>query len=512
MSQYLHINNLDFSYNSSPLLFKNLSISFSSGWTGIAGSNGSGKSTLLKLISGQLSPERGSIHTPAASGFLTVYVPQEGCCDPVAGQSLEILQDGAFEGDKEALKWMNLLGVNYDWFFRIETLSFGEQKKLLLASVLYRNPDCLCLDEPVNHLDSETRETMTRALKLYKGIGILVSHDRHLLNELPRGILFLESEGSAFYHGDYTLAVEEKRKKDLGLRRERNQALREVRKLNTEAAHRRALAASQHARRSKKHLDRKDSDGRAKLDLVRVSGKDGTGGKLLRQMEGRRNQADSKLSNLQISRFEPTGITMTGRQSKSDRLWQTPGLMLPLNEGERHLEIPELTLKPADRIVLRGPNGSGKTSLLKHIIQSGDLDPSTYFFLPQEFSPGEMDQVRKLFQGLSDRRKGEVLSAVARLGSNPEYLRDSLRYSPGEARKVFLAISLTGEESPALLILDEPENHLDLPSVRFLEEALREYPGALLIVSHDREFSGNLTDKVWEITRQNLLMVSEHTG
>ncbi len=512
MSQYLHITHLSFSYDSSSLLFDDLNITFPSGWTGLAGANGTGKSTLLKLISRILTPRQGRISGNTADRFLTIFVPQEGCADPSALSSIAVLQDAALEGEKEALKWLNLLEADFDWFFRIETLSQGEQKKLLLASVLYRDPDCLCLDEPVNHLDRETRETISRALEQYRGIGILVSHDRYLLNRLPRGILYLKQGACDFYHGNYALAMEEKRKKELGLRRERDQALRELRRLESEASRRRALAASQQSRRSKKHLDRKDSDGRARMDLVRVSGKDGTGGKLLRQMDGRLDQAGRKLSDLEGQGTDPTGITMKGRQLKRDRLWQTGGMKLPLNREERVLEIPELILRPFDRITLEGPNGAGKTTLLKHILQSGTLDPSEYFYLPQEFSPDEMDQVRRMFQSLSNRQKGEVLSAVARLGSDPESLRDSLRLSPGEARKVFLAISLTREEIPALLILDEPENHLDLPSVDFLEEALRGFPGALLMVSHEREFSRALTDTVWEISRDGSLRVSEHTG
>ena len=106
------------------------------------------------------------------------------------------------------------------------------------------------------------------------------------------------------------------------------------------------------------------------------------------------------------------------------------------------------------------------------------------------------------FRNLNRKELGDTLSAVARLGSSPEALRDSASFSPGEARKVFLAMALCRETQPEFLVLDEPENHLDLPAIAFLESALLNYNGTLLLVSHDREFREKLTSREWNIEIQ----------
>jgi macrolide transport system ATP-binding/permease protein len=504
MPNMLQLHNLTFAYDTSYPLFENLTLSFHTGWTGIAGANGCGKSTLLKLISGQLLPQAGTVQLNTSDGSpRLLYVPQESSGAAAYQHEIDAYQDALFDGNQEAYRWLDLLEVDFDWFYRLDTLSFGERKRLQLAAALRQEPDCLCLDEPVNHLDQDARGTISHALKQYKGIGLLVSHDRYLLNELPHAVLLLNREGSVLRRGNYAKVMEEQDKENRFNQRNREKAHREVRKLEAEASKRRALAASQQKRRSKRNLDRNDSDGRAKLDLVRVSGKDGTGGKLLRQMDGRLEQAHTRLEQSRYHADKATGITIQGAKSKGDFLFRQPACSIRFgkNSEQTCLCLPALEIQPGDRIGIVGKNGSGKSTLLRRILASGRLDKETTLYLPQEFSENEKVKLHDDFERLNRSAMGDILSAVARLGSDPETVRESLSFSPGEARKIFLAMALYGTSLPKLLILDEPENHLDLPAVRFLEEALAGYPGALLLVSHDREFRKNLINRTWEIFR-----------
>ena len=334
MSYFLHLNNLTFFYENSLPLINNLTQTFGPGWTGITGANGSGKSTLLKLICGELTPQRGTVQLKGGSDKPNlVYLPQNLLRKEEARHLTDRYLDALNEGCGNSHRWLGLLEIEYEWFYRLDSLSFGEQRRLQLAAVLSREPECLCLDEPVNHLDEKARSVIRRALEQYRGIGLIVSHDRHLLNELPRALLLLTPSGAVFRHGNYSHIREEQIKEDLGKQRTREKALHQVKKLEKEASRRRALAASQHRRRSKKNLDLKDSDGRAKLDLVRVSGKNGTGGKLLRQMDGRLLQARQKLEQSHYTNSSATGITLKGARIDRDFLFRREACELALSPG-----------------------------------------------------------------------------------------------------------------------------------------------------------------------------------
>jgi ATPase subunit of ABC transporter with duplicated ATPase domains len=163
--------------------------------------------------------------------------------------------------------------------------------------------------------------------------------------------------------------------------------------------------------------------------------------------------------------------------------------------GRAVLADVSVALGRAERVRVAGPNGAGKTSLLAALLAGSTLPPAKVLRLPQELAPGEGTRVLGEVRALEPATRGRVLSLVASLGTDPARLLASRDPSPGEARKLLLALGL-GRHAWAL-VLDEPTNHLDLPTVERLEDALRSYPGALLLVTHDDAFAASCTTRRW---------------
>ena len=179
----VRITNLAFSYDSRPV-FRNLCLSFSGGWTALAGANGAGKSTLLKLISGALLPSSGSV----SRGGRVLVCPQLCESAPECFFDGEILNSGDF------FSLLAKLEIGGDWIERWDTLSGGEQKRCLIADTLIRKPDVLILDEPANHIDRKTTRLLAAALAEFEGTGIVVSHNLAFLDELARETVLLVPE------------------------------------------------------------------------------------------------------------------------------------------------------------------------------------------------------------------------------------------------------------------------------------------------------------------------------
>ena len=488
MAQYhLRLSGVDFNYETSPTpIFTKLDLHFRTGWTGIVGANGAGKSTLLRLACGELTPSAGRVSGAA----LSVYCPQRTDEPP------DHIEELFSSTGREAALLRTRLELRESWLDRWSRLSHGERKRLQIGAALLQKPDLLAVDEPTNHLDVAAREILLDALADFRGVGLLVSHDRELLDRLCQSVVFIDPPGAVLRPGNYSSASLEAAREETERTRRRDRAAGELARLETTWSDRRREASRAGARQSKRKLSRKDRDGRARIDLARVSGQDAARGRLQRQMDGRLKQARERLEGIGFTKKHPAGIEVAGERYRGNILMSRPAGRIDMGRG-RSLVHPDLHIGPENRIALTGPNGSGKSTLLLTLIAETNLPKTRLLYLPQEITARRSSLVLEQARKLKGENLGWVMNMVSRLGSRPERLLDSEVPSPGETRKLLLALGLL--ERPWLVVMDEPTNHLDLPSIERLETALAGAEAALLLVSHDRRFLSALTGETWEI-------------
>jgi ATPase subunit of ABC transporter with duplicated ATPase domains len=296
--------------------------------------------------------------------------------------------------------------------------------------------------------------------------------------------------------GGYTKGSREAERERESALRARETTKNERERLGREAAARRAEAARSDRRRSKRGLDPKDHDARGRKNRARLTGKDATAGRLLRQLEGRLRHADEALAALRVEKVRRLGIWLPGARARSDRLAALDAEAIPLGDG-RTLRVPDLVVEPSDRIAITGPNGAGKSTLVRHLLAGCTAPRERVIALPQEIERAAGRAALEEARALGREELGFVMTVVSCLGSRPAPLLASCEPSPGELRKLLLALGM--RRAPWLLVLDEPTNHLDLPSIECLEDALDGCPCALVLVSHDRRFLGRLARREWRI-------------
>ena len=487
----LPFQDISFTYDrATQPIIRNLSVHFTPGWTGIVGANGVGKSTILKLATGDLEPIQGRVIIPE----FTIYCQQR--TDNAPAQLVDLISSM----DGEAFGIKGRLGVEDDWVERWTTLSHGERKRAQIAVAMWRKPQVLAVDEPTNHLDAKAQDLLFDALATFRGVGLLVSHDRKLLDGLCHQCLFVEPPEAILRPGNYSHGLQQAAGDEMTAQRQRTRTKQDFLRLKREAVKRRDAASQAHRKRSKRGLASKDHDSRDKINLARVTGKDGSAGKQFNQLAGRLSQTRVKLDSIKVKKTYKMGIWMSGAKSKRNSLFNLPAGSLALGADQR-LHFPDLSMKPDDRIALTGLNGSGKSTLIHHIMQSLNLDMNHVTYVPQEIDIHASQDVMAQARDLPNEKLGQMMTVVSCLGSRPHRLLESVKPSPGEIRKILLATGIANV--PHLIVMDEPTNHLDLPSIECLEQALVDCPCGLLLVSHDRRFLDALTDKRWHLSEDS---------
>lgn len=483
----LNLSNIRYCYPQAeePVL-RGITAAFPKGWTGIVGDNGCGKTTIAKIACGLIKPDEGSV----SPHLVSAYCAQDATNAPAN------LEDFAIAYDRLAAHLRQVLDLEDDWPWRYESLSGGQQKRLQVACALWTEPDVLVMDEPTNHVDVTTRQEVFRALEGFGGIGILISHDRALLDELCGQCLFVANGAATMRPGGYTQAAGQAAIERESSLRVREDARREKKRIEREVQRRRETAARKEGKKSLAGIDKHDSDARHKKRVAIVWGTDGIAAKQAGVMEARLVRASERLDQMRVEKRYDGDIWLDAMPSRRPVLVRLEECVLQL--GERRLSVPPLYVGRSDHIGLVGDNGCGKTTLVRHLVAHLPAGVPT-LYIPQEPSDEQRREAYAHLRALHSNERGRVLSIVAQLNSEPKRLLEGDATSPGEMRKLMLALGIL--DSPELIIMDEPTNHLDLGSIEALQRMLVAFPGALLLVSHDEVLLRAITQVMWRIER-----------
>jgi len=466
---------------------------------GLVGRNGTGKTTLFRLLLSEISAESGSVSFPANARIGTVE--QEAPAGPTSLidfvlsadteraallAEADTTQDGvrigeiharlseidAYSAEARAARILTGLGFDTDAQQRpLESFSGGWRMRVALAAVLFTEPDLLLLDEPTNYLDLEGTLWLETYLARYPHTLIVISHDRDLLNTVVDTIVHLDERKLTIYRGTYDQFERQRREK---------QALAEkMRKKQDE---------------QRKHMQ-------AFVDRFRYKA-------------SKARQAQSRLKAL--ARLEPVSAIVDGsslpfRFPSPEKALASPIMQLD-DAAVGYGDTPVLTrlnlrLDHDDRIGLLGSNGNGKSTLAK--LLSGRLKTCGGRFMSADrikvgfFAQHQLDeldpelspyaQMRRL---MPEAREAEVRSKTAQLGYGADKADiPASKLSGGE--KARLLLGLASYFAPHLLILDEPTNHLDVDAREALVQALAEYEGAVILISHDRHLIETTADRLW---------------
>lgn len=478
----LKIIDLSYKYPSAAEpIFNALNLDFEEGWSAVTGINGSGKSTLLKLISKELKIDKGTI----VGNELVVYCAQSTECPPAE------LEQFMMTYTREAYKLRDLLQVKDEWLGTWDVLSHGERKRLQLAVALASESDVLMVDEPTNHLDRASQEIVVRALKSYRGIGILVSHDRTLLDALSQQTLMIKAGEVLKYKTKFSLAQQAygqtlSHKKKVIFEQEN-----ELKKINRVIQVQKEKVSLAKKKFSKKNVGKHNSSLKEKINGAILTGKDKNDGQMLQRTITKQRQLNDNMGKL--AKEYATGISFEGKIAKHNFPISVEKNCIVLFESTQ-LCFPRLSVNVGDKVGISGENGVGKSTFIRYFVEKVDFQHD-YLYIPQEITDKQAHQLFSEISNLNSEVKGELFTLIQRLGSDAKALLNSSIPSPGEVRKLLIAQGLL--KQPSLIILDEPTNHMDLESIESLEASLKAYAGVVLFITHDKTFLENLSTKQW---------------
>ena len=512
------VSGLGYTFPDGHTLFKNISFSLSGGKTGIVGANGCGKTTLLRIIGKELAPGEGSLRT---NGDISVLEQEQSgysalTLTEVLGVDKKLSALRAITAGKGTESDFSLLGDEWDLEERVQhilrtaglekipmerlfgQLSGGEATRLLLAKCLIQHPDFILLDEPTNHLDGINRRLLYDMVRNHTRGILAVSHDRQLLR-LMDTIIEITPAAAKLYGGNYDFYARQKAAEHSAVEQQILSVECELKKAQHTAA---AAAASREKTnaRAEKHSAK---DGIPKILLDRRRGK---GEKTLAHIaavhEKKLTRIRTRLAELKETLSVQSKIKVdlnAEPEYKGKILISAKGLNYGYHGAMMWRQSVDFTLNTHERVSLTGNNGTGKTTLVNLLI--GKIQPVCGTITRNNIRIGIIDQsyecidprltlLENIRQYASTTMQEHDLRI--RLGRflfyNEDVFKRAKDLSGGEKCRLALACLLAGSNDPDLLILDEPTNNLDLAGVEQMQNALVQYSGALLVISHDQEF------------------------
>lgn len=471
---------------------------------GLIGANGTGKTTLFKIICGLESPDSGGI--VRASGTTIGILRQHACegstktaydealtvFDEVAqlGLQLDDINDKLHTSSDislieradtlrveferrggltyKARTRAALLGLGFsedELSLSVDKLSGGQKSKIEIAKLLLSSPDIMLLDEPTNHLDIDAIEWLDSFIAGSRSAAVIISHDRYFLDRVATKIISIEHEKVYCYNGNYTKYLEQRELRELSVQREYDNTMREVRRIE-------GIIEQQRRWNREKNI---------------------------KTAESKEKQIDRLLDGLQIPESERENMTLrfTAERMCGNEVLKVKNLGCSFGDRTLYRDV-SLDLRRGDRVIMLGKNGCGKTTLLKALRSSGGFGVGvTVGYFDQH--GGTLNPNKTIFSQIHDdfpsKTETEIRSALALfMFRGDEVFREISTLSGGERARVALCSLMLRRDN--FLLLDEPTNHLDLESREILENALADYEGTILAVSHDRYFINRIAEKI----------------
>ena len=500
-------------------LFRRVSFALENGEkAALVGPNGAGKTTLIRACLGDVRLESGEVKILGTFGYLpqTPIVESEGSVfECVIQERADLLQmqdqlreleekmaltnnekvmeqyaaltelferQGGYALEALVRRILAGLGLEAEMNSLVTTLSGGQKTRLALCKLLLRSPELLILDEPTNHLDIAALEWLEGYLRDYPGALLIVSHDRYFLDRTVSRVFCLENGGLKGYTGNYSEYELLRILENITISREADRLANKIAKLE------------EYVRRNKAGVNSK-------------------------QARGRESQLQ-KLKPIQVSKVDHGLAISLGSGGRSgDRVLLMEDLSISFGARTLFSNV-KLDLRRGDRVALLGKNGIGKTSILKAILHqvtfAGTIrlgaNVKVAYYSQEHENLGSSGTVMDEIRDVSRLKDPEIRSLLSRFGFRKDDVFKLISVLSG-GEKSRLALCKLFLEQGNLLLLDEPTNHLDAETRGVLEEALQEYDGTVLVVSHDRYFLDKVVSKIAELTAQGLLLYEgDYTG
>ncbi|MGG6296381.1 ribosomal protection-like ABC-F family protein [Leptolyngbya sp. AN02str] len=503
--------NLSYQVSSTRLLFQNIHLSVSPGdQIALVGSNGVGKSTLLKILAGEIQPKQGTVSRMG----LTYYLPQISTIQESIQSNSIFTFLNAISNEWWEIEQMleTTFGMTLDVSLPMQSLSGGELSKLMLAIGLVRSPDLLLLDEPTNHLDYLAVEELRQFLCQFHGAFIVVSHKPLFLDQVTRTTWELTPHGLQTYGGNYSFYQEQKQLEQAARVRSHETARKELKRAKLSA-----LREQERAAQSSRNGRSRQLNG----DMPRI-----LAGGLKRQAEVTAATlkvkhdraiaaATQKVTETKVKTTKATRVHLEENHQKPQNLIDIDHASLWVDHRLLLKDI-QLHVQSGDRISIVGANGAGKSSFVQSMLGIGSasarlqgsarLAQMQVVYLDQQYALVDrtqtvLENIQRANSAIDYQLLRQQLGHFLFFGNDVHKLASTL--SGGELARLAIAMITISELD--LLILDEPTNNLDIETVDQIVEALDEFHGALLVISHDLDFVSRIhINRSYRVKHQTL--------